>query len=276
MVVVSIKGRLGNQMFGFALYRQLLKMGKEVYVDFLHEPLIDFFGFQYNVIDKETALEYLKDRDNRNIIKRWEYRIFPQRCLCYEEKATGVFDKNVLRLDEVYLNGYWQSERYFADVTEEIRRMYRFPDLLTDYQQKMLDEIQSKQSVSMHIRRGDYLEHPELYGTITMEYYERAMRYIQERKENVYFYIFTNDIPWAMQNFKRDNIFIIEDSGHADTGNLDMALMAACKDNIIANSSFSWWGAWLNRNQEKIVIAPKEWEVNRSTRDIWCKGWLKM
>lgn len=276
MVVVSIKGRLGNQMFGFALYRQLLKMGKEVYVDFLHEPLIDFFGFQYNVIDKETALEYLKDRDNRNIIKRWEYRIFPQRCLCYEEKATGVFDKNVLRLDEVYLNGYWQSERYFSDVTEEIRRMYRFPDLLTDYQKKMLDEIQSKQSVSMHIRRGDYLEHPELYGTITMEYYERAMRYIQERKENVYFYIFTNDIPWAMQNFKRDNTFIIEDSGHADTGNLDMALMAACKDNIIANSSFSWWGAWLNRNQEKIVIAPKEWEVNRSTRDIWCKGWLKM
>lgn len=276
MVVVSIKGRLGNQMFGFALYRQLLKMGKEVYVDFLHEPLIDFFAFQYNVIDKETALEYLKDRDNRNIIKRWEYRIFPQRCLCYEEKATGVFDKNVLRLDEVYLNGYWQSERYFSDVTEEIRRMYRFPDLLTDYQQKMLDEIQSKQSVSMHIRRGDYLEHPELYGTITMEYYDRAMRYIQERKENVYFYIFTNDIPWAMQNFKRDNTFIIEDSGHADTGNLDMALMAACKDNIIANSSFSWWGAWLNRNQEKIVIAPKEWEVNRSTRDIWCKGWLKM
>lgn len=276
MVVVNIQGRLGNQMFGFALYRQLLKMGKEVYVDFSHDPLIDFFGFQYNVIDKETALEYLKDRDNRNIIKRWEYRIFPQRCRCYEEKATGVFDKNVLRLNEVYLNGYWQSERYFADVTEEIRQMYKFPDLLTNYQKKMLDEIQSKQSVSMHIRRGDYLEHPELYGTITMEYYERAMRYIQERKENVYFYIFTNDIPWAMQNFKRDNIFIIEDSGHADTGNLDMALMAACKDNIIANSSFSWWGAWLNQNQEKIVIAPKEWEVNRSTRDIWCKGWLKM
>lgn len=276
MVVVNIQGRLGNQMFGFALYRQLLKMGKEVYVDFSHEPLIDFFGFQYNVIDKETALEYLKDRDNRNIIKRWEYRIFPQRCLCYEEKATGIFDKNVLRLDDVYLNGYWQSERYFADATEEIRRMYRFPDSFTDYQKKMLDEIQSKQSVSMHIRRGDYLEHPELYGTISMEYYERAMRYVQERKENVCFYIFTNDIPWAMQNYKRDNIFIIEDSGHADTGNLDMALMAACKDNIIANSSFSWWGAWLNQNQEKIVIAPKEWEVNHSTRDIWCKGWLKM
>ena len=146
MVVVNIQGRLGNQMFGFALYRQLVKMGKEVYADFSHEPLIDFFGFQYDVIDKETALEYLKDRNNRNIIKRWEYRIFPQRCRCYEEKATGVFDKNVLKLDDVYLNGYWQSEKYFADVTEEVRQMYGFPDFYTDYQKKMLDEIENKQS----------------------------------------------------------------------------------------------------------------------------------
>ncbi len=276
MVVVSIQGRLGNQMFGFALYRQLVKMGKEVYVDFLHEPLINFFDFQYNVIDKATALEYLKDREHRNIIKRWEYRIFPQRCRCYEEKATGVFDKNVLRLDDVYLNGYWQSERYFADAAEEVRQMYRFPNLFNDYQKKMLDEIESRQSVSLHIRRGDYLEHPELYGTITMEYYVRAMEYIQERKENVCFYIFTNDIPWARQNFKGENIFVIEDSGDSITDNLDMTLMAACKDNILANSSFSWWGAWLNQNQDKIVIAPKEWEVNRSTRDIWCKGWLRM
>ncbi len=276
MVVVNIQGQLGNQMFGFALYRQLIKMGKEVYVDFSHEPLIDFFGFQYDVIDKEIALEYLRDRENRNIIKRWEYRIFPKRCRCYEEKATGVFDKKVLRLDDVYLNGYWQSEKYFADVKEEVRQMYRFPKQFTVYQKKILEEIKSKQSVSMHIRRGDYLEHQELYGTITMEYYMRAMKYIQERKENVCFYIFTNDIPWAMKNFQGENIFIIEDSGVPATDNLDMALMAACKDNIVANSSFSWWGAWLNLNPEKIVIAPKQWEVNHSTKDIWCKGWLRM
>lgn len=276
MVVVNIQGRLGNQMFGFALYRQLERMGKEVYVDFSHEPLINLFGLQYNVIDKTTALEYLKDRDNRNIIKRWEYRIFPHRCRCYEEKSTGIFDKNVLKLDDVYLNGYWQSERYFADVTEEVRCMYRFPECLSDYQKKVLDEIQSIQSASIHIRRGDYLEHPELYGTITMEYYRRAMRYIQERRENVCFYIFTNDISWAIQNFKDNNVFIIDNSKDSETGNLDMALMAACKDNIIANSSFSWWGAWLNQNQEKVVLAPKKWEVNRSTRDIWCKDWVRI
>ena len=109
-----------------------------------------------------------------------------------------------------------------------------------------------------------------------MDYYECAMKYIQERKENVYFYIFTNDIPWAEQHFRGENIFVVEDSGSPAIDNLDMALMSACKDNIIANSSFSWWGAWLNQHQEKIVVAPKAWEVNRSTGDIWCKGWLRM
>ena len=105
MIIVNIQGRFGNQMFGFALYRQLIKMGKTVYVDLSHnrldeqakkeravfaiEPNIDLFGFEYPVIDNETALEYLKDRDNRNLFKRWEYRIFPQRCKCYEEKATA-------------------------------------------------------------------------------------------------------------------------------------------------------------------------------------------
>jgi len=292
MIIVNIQGRFGNQMFGFALYRQLIKMGKTVYVDLSHnrldeqakkeravfaiEPNIDLFGFEYPVIDNETALEYLKDRDNRNLFKRWEYRIFPQRCKCYEEKATAVFDRNVLELDDVYLNGYWQSEKYFAGAQEEVRQMYRFPDLFTDYQKRMLEEIAGKQSVSVHIRRGDYLNHPEIYGTTTLDYYRNAMTYMQDRRENIHFYIFTNDIPWAEQNFEGDNITIVEDSGNLMTGNLDMALMAECKDNIIANSSFSWWAAWLNRNEQKIVIAPKAWEVNQSTKDIWCENWIKM
>lgn len=292
MIIVNIQGRFGNQMFGFALYRQLVKMGKEVYVDLSHnrldeqmkkeravfaiEPNIDLFGFEYPVIDDETAVEYLKNRENRNLLKRWEYRIFPQKCKCYEEKATAVFDKNVLKLDDVYLNGYWQSEKYFADACKEVRQMYRFPDLFTDYQKRMMEEMAGRQSVSVHIRRGDYLNHPEIYGTTTLDYYRSAMAYMQERRENIHFYIFTNDIPWAEQNFEGDNITIVEDSGDLMIGNLDMALMAECKDNIIANSSFSWWGAWLNRNTEKIVIAPKVWEMNQSTKDIWCEDWIKM
>lgn len=292
MIIVNIQGRFGNQMFGFALYKQLVKMGKDVYVDLSHnrldektkkerevfaiEPNIDLFGLQYNVIDNETALEYLRDRDNRNLLKRWEYRMFPQRCKCYEEKAVAVFDKNVFKLDDVYLNGYWQSEKFFEDAAEEVRKMFKFPNLFTDYQKEMLDEIAGRQAVSIHIRRGDYLNHPEIYGTTNLEYYRNAMRYMAERKENLHFYVFTNDIPWAKQNFGGNDITVIEDSRDLITGNLDMALMAECKDNIIANSSFSWWAAWLNQNQNKTVIAPKVWEMNNTTKDIWCKDWIKM
>lgn len=292
MIIVNIQGRFGNQMFGFALYKQLVKMGKDVYVDLSHnrldektkkerevfaiEPNIDLFGLQYNVIDNETALEYLRDRDNRNLLKRWEYRMFPQRCKCYEEKAVAVFDKNVFKLDDVYLNGYWQSEKFFEDAAEEVRKMFKFPNLFTDYQKEMLDEIDGRQAVSIHIRRGDYLNHPEIYGTTNLEYYRNAMRYMAERKENLHFYVFTNDIPWAKQNFGGNDITVIEDSRDLITGNLDMALMAECKDNIIANSSFSWWAAWLNQNQNKTVIAPKVWEMNNTTKDIWCKDWIKM
>lgn len=292
MVIVNIQGRLGNQMFGFALYKQLVKMGKDVYVDLSHnrlseekrreravfaiEPNIGLFGLPYKVVDDDIALEYLKEKENKTFVKRWKYRIFPQKCKCYEEKATAVFDKNVLKLNDVYLNGYWQSEKYFLGVIDEVKQMYQFPDLFSDYQRKMLEKIESTQSVSVHIRRGDYLNYPEIYGTVTMDYYKKAMDYLQNRKENIKFYVFTNDVIWARENFAGKNIIVVEDSDELITGNLDMYLMARCKDNIIANSSFSWWAAWLNNHKGKSVIAPKAWEVNNSTKDIWCKGWIKL
>ena len=271
MIIVNIQGRLGNQMFGIALYKQLLKMGKDVYVDlsynrsrkkkeraaFAIEPNIGLFDFNYKVIDDETALEYLRDRENRTLIKRWEYRIFPQRCKCYEEKATAVYDKNVFRLDDVYLNGYWQSEKYFLDAADEVRKMYQFPDLFSDYQKRMLGKIEETESVSLHIRRGDYLNFPEIYGTVTLDYYKRAMAYLQERKENIHFYVFSNDVLWAKRNFVGDDITVIEENNELITSNLDMHLMKSCKDNIIANSSFSWWAAWLNSHEKKTIIAPK-------------------
>ena len=198
---------------------------------------------------------------------------------CFQDEAQEIcylFLPSYANAGDVHISFTGAYEVVFAGAQEEVRQMYRFPDLFTDYQKRMLEEIAGKQSVSVHIRRGDYLNHPEIYGTTTLDYYRNAMTYMQDRRENIHFYIFTNDIPWAEQNFEGDNITIVEDSGDLMTGNLDMALMAECKDNIIANSSFSWWAAWLNRNEQKIVIAPKAWEVNQSTKDIWCENWIKM
>lgn len=290
MVIIGINGRLGNQMFCFALYQCMLKMKKDVFVDLACNRAngeqgiwsdvkynVEMFGLDYRIADEDIAMEMLEDGRDRNIWKRWEYRLAPSRCKFYEEKNQGTFDKRIFELDDVYLHGYWQTQKYFVKVADDIRRMYQFPDSFSDYQKRLLSEMTDKYSVSVHIRRGDYLWRPDLYGTVNLEYYKNAMEYIQKRKENVYFYVFTDDIPWVKRNIKGNNIKVVEnDSDDLLTKNLDMALMAECKDNIIANSSFSWWAAWLNKNQDKIVIAPRKWEVNKSTRDIWCKDWIKM
>ncbi len=290
MVILSINGRLGNQMFGFALYQCMKNMGKDIYIDLACNRAngeqglwsdikynAGIFDLDYRIADPDIVREMFADGCDRNIWKRWEYRIAPSRRKFYEEKEQGTFDKGIFRLDNVYLHGYWQTEKYFVKVADEVRQMYRFPDLYTDYQKKMLDEIAATLAVSVHVRRGDYLTRPDIYGTTNMEYYSQAMEYVRQKKENVHFYIFTDDIPWVKKNMKGSDITIVENAGgDLLTNNLDMALMAECKDNIIANSSFSWWAAWLNKNPHKTVIAPKTWEINKATKDIWCKDWIRM
>lgn len=290
MVILSINGRLGNQMFGFALYQYLKNIGKDVFVDLVCNRVngeqgiwsdvkynAGIFDLEYRIADSDIAMKMLEDGHDRNIWMRWAYRIVPSRCKFYEESKQGEFDKRIFELDDVYLHGYWQTEKYFAEIADEIHQMYQFPDLFSDYQKRLLGEIELSHSVSVHIRRGDYLKRPGIYGTVDLKYYRMAMEYIQERKENVHFYVFTDDVPWAKQNFRGNNITVVEnDSDNLVIRNLDMALMAECKNNIIANSSFSWWAAWLNKNQKKIIIAPKEWEVNKQTKDIWCDDWVKM
>lgn len=277
-------------MFEYALYKCLQKKGREVYLDLAcnrqHDEQkgivsdiqynLELFHPDYRVADEEIVRMWQQDGRNRNLWKRWEYRLFPGRCSYYQEKKTGTLDRRVFRLDDVYLAGYWQSEKYFDEVKAEIREIYQFSDLFTEYQRSMLDKIRNTNAVSLHIRRGDYLQSPEIYGTIDRKYYWDAMHYLEERIEKIQFFLFTDDIDWAKQNYKGKNITVIEDSGKLVTNNLDMALMSACKHNIIANSSFSWWGAWLNRNPDKIVIAPKRWEVNAKMPDVWCEGWVKL
>ena len=139
-----------------------------------------------------------------------------------------------------------------------------------------MEQIDKQNAVSVHIRRGDYLQHTDIYGCTDLNYYEKAMNYIRERVENSHFYIFTNDIPWVEKHFRGADITILKESQDLKTGNMDMSLMSKCRHNIIANSSFSWWGAWLNLNPNKIVIAPQVWEVGKKTPDVWCSNWIKM
>lgn len=290
MIIISIKGRLGNQMFEYALYKCLQQQGKEVYVDLACNRQndeqrgifadirynLEIFQPNYKIADWKITQEWLRDRENRNLLRRWKYRVFPDTCKYYGEKKTGIFDYNVFKMDDVYLDGYWQSEKYFLDVKDEVQKLYQFPLIYSDYQKSILEKIYSKYAVSVHIRRGDYLQHPEIYGKTDLSYYQRAIQYIEERVEDVHFFVFTDDVVWAKQHFCESNITVVENETDLLVSNMDMALMAQCKDNIITNSSYSWWGAWLNSNHKKMVIAPRVWEVNNKMTDIWCDDWIKM
>jgi hypothetical protein len=199
-------------------------------------------------------------------------------------KKTHILEKDyafnslIFDMDDVYLEGYWQSEKYFGNIECQIRNLYIFPEITDKSNLDLADKIKSCNSVSLHIRRGDYLseKNAPMHGNIcTKVYYDNAIKYISKNIDNPKFFIFTDDTEWARQQYKGEEYTIV-DQNHADNSFRDMQLMSLCKHNIIANSSFSWWGAWLNPNQEKMVIAPPKWFNLADTPDIWCDGWKVM
>jgi len=190
------------------------------------------------------------------------------------------FDPSVLTMkDNVYLEGYWQSYRYFADIEEIIRREFtvrKEPDAVNC---DMAEKISRTLSVSVHIRRGDYLlkagSHMGLCG---IDYYLKAVKVITAQVNPQHFYVFSDDPEWARQNIDFLKPVTVVDHNGTDTAYEDLRLMSLCKHHIIANSSLSWWGAWLSKYPEKIVVAPKQWFNNekRNTSDLIPKQWMRI
>lgn len=283
MNIVWIDGGLGNQMFQYALALKLMSIGRQVKIDVTkyaeHHVHNDFeldkvFGISCPFADLQEIkrLGYRKANHLTEFLKKTPLR----KKTIYNHESYD-FDRHVLLLDGYYLEGYWQSEKYFSDIREKILETYRFPELVTDRQREYAEQIQGGHSVSVHIRRGDYLNYSYLQNICTLDYYKGAMQYFREKHpEGVEFYIFTNDIPWAEEQFQEKDCRFVTGNSGADSFR-DMQLMSLCRDNIIANSSFSWWGAWLNQNPEKTVIAPERW-INgpgEETVDVIPEKWIK-
>lgn len=280
MIVIGLVGGVGNQMFIYALYEALKAKGKEVYFDlsFFNESdnmkhrIDNFINLKLPEIDRETVVR-LKD-GSRNVFSRVRRRIFGiSRAKIYQDKEIG-YQPEVFDLDDIYLQGFWQSERYFNDIKDEIRSKYIIKDLMNDYQRKIFEEIESNNSVGIHIRRGDYLELSGLFGGIcTEKYYEEAINKFKDK--NCRFYIFSNDYEYAKAKYSGDEFTVVRPVETFPESNMDLLLMSKCKHNIIANSSFSWWAAWLNNNPDKIVIAPDKW-LNKPIEDVQCSDWIRV
>ncbi|OXG08783.1 glycosyl transferase family 11 [Flavobacterium araucananum] len=273
MIVVQLIGGLGNQLFQYAAAKALaLETKQKLYLDvsqFESYKLHNYALNHLNVISKTYK------KPNRYLRK---IKSFYQKKTSYKEVDFGYNpDLITLKGDVVFLEGYFQSEQYFIKYEKEIREDFEVLTPLKEETKAAIAKIESVNSVSIHIRRGDYLNNP-LHNTSKDEYYNKALEIIESKLTNPVLFVFSDDMNWVKANFstKQETVFI--DFNDAATNFEDLKLMAACKHNVIVNSSFSWWGAWLNKNPDKIVIAPKLWfnDDSINTNDIIPTSWVKI
>ena len=275
LVVIQLSGGMGNQMFQYALYLQLKALGRNVKMDDRTEyeernarPIrLSVFDATY---DTPTETEMLCLTDSYlDLCSKIRRKLTGRKTAEYMEKSPR-FDAKVLETERAYLVGWWQSEKYFEDIKEEVRKAFTFKNIeLSEKMKQYKTAMENSNSVSVHIRRGDYLQVDEVYGGIcTEEYYEKAMKKIKKQVPDCEFFIFTNDIPWVKEHMAGENVTVVEGNDE-DAGYIDMYLMTRCKHYILANSSFSWWGCYLNPSKEKKVIAPRTWANKRDCRDVY-------
>ncbi len=289
MKIVNILGGLGNQMFQYALALALqyqCKDKSEVRIDplaFNGYPIHNGYELKriFNVEIPEASIsEVMKVAYPYLNYRIWQLcRLLPKRSTMKYEWKSMAYDERVLTdTRDRYLIGYWQTEHYFRSIRNEILKAFAFPSFTHNSQNETLsEELQQRRSIAVHIRRGDYLKISNTSGICTINYYKKAITYIQESSSPELFAIFSDDIDWCMEQFgaiigNADIRFVNWNKGKESFR--DMQLMSLCKHNIIANSSFSWWGAWLNQNPDKIVIAPSRWMNSEGWSEIIPEDWI--
>lgn len=272
MLTINCIGGIGNQMFQIALGESFKIRNKSVCLD---TGLLDSYS-------RERDWEQAYKLFNINIpivkcgrVKKKIYKILNQ---YYVEHESGNFESKLFALDNGYLDGCWQSYKYFKNYRIEICNIFKFP-AIDKKNQCYLEQIKNVQtSISLHVRMGDYLQgiNKDIYGGIcTEEYYSRAICYFKENYHGCHFFVFSNDKDY-IQKYKDDEYFTIVDCNDEKNAWQDMYLMTQCTHNIVANSSFSWWGAWLNQHDNKEIIAPKKWINTKEMKDICPENWIRL
>ena len=273
--VIILTDGLGNQMFQYALYLAMQAHGKS--------PWLTTSVISRHVI--HNGFELCKDfnihREQLRIIDRGTFvggiMLFAIRYvkkLCYIEDEKN-FSPTVFTTEKPILFGYWQDIRYFDCVEKLLRETFSFQNI-DPLNQQYAEQMNNNNSVSIHIRRGDYLKYPQ-YQICNEEYYTQAIFKIKEKVQNPVFYIFSDDLQWSEDFMKRQQInYKLIHHNRGQNSYKDMYLMTQCKHNIIANSSFSWWGAWLGEQKGRIVICPDKWNLKSDKIEPQLKHWCKI
>lgn len=275
MVVVTLMGGMGNQMFQYALGKSLsLKYNKPLKIDLSFLKRRDMGpNFVYRDYDLDLFNVY-EDFE----IGQINFTRLNEPSFQYSPNISDMIGKSTDT--NFLLNGYWQSPKYFEEFEEQIRKDFTFRDKVeyADYHIKdMLSQIKSSNSVLLNIRRTDYLN-TNYHGVMGKEYLDKGIEIIESKVENPHYFLFSDDIEWCKENIKYDNMTIVDHSYKGDRFGYYLQLMKNCKHFVIPNSTFAWWAAWLSENPDKTVISPKQWftDSNINTNDLIPDSWIRI
>ena len=274
-IKLKITGGLGNQMFQFAAGYSVAKSKKvdlnldlswykrrDIHNGFELQKIFDIFN-RVDFLNKPFSLKQLFSKID------FRYKTF--------EEPHFHYTPEILNLqNHCFLRGYWQSEMYFTNYASDIRKIFEFKKILDNENSKIASEIIENKSVSLHIRRGDFLKkNNQVHQVDLTKFYNKAINEMSNNFDNPKFFIFSDDPKWVFKNFSIKKNFRIVSNNKSNYSYLDMYLMSLCKCNILANSTFSWWSAWLNNYSNKIILAPKTWFTDKTikTDNLFPKNW---
>jgi hypothetical protein len=283
MIITRVTGGLGNQMFQYAVGKSLAtyyntslkidtslyeKKGYTSYKYHKRTPKLHQFAIDVPVA---SWLDFKKFQ----LLQPFGYQTY------YEDGLS--FDKRVFQQpsSNIYLRGYWQSEKYFTSVAEELKKDFQLPGGVTGPFNEWQQEIQNKKAIALHVRRGDYVHHPKInaiHGACSAEYYQRAVqKLIDHGVKDAEIFVFSNDMEWCRQELDLPfpiNFVEVEEPVDYE----ELILMSYCSHFVIANSSLSWWAAWLAENPQKNIIAPKKWfkAKHLNSEDIVPESWIRL
>lgn len=290
MIIVQLKGGLGNQMFQYAFSKNYALRG--------HRVFFDLKAYSPPSRSNSSASFGMASIFNARLteLPEWGYDYFHSQRVWWRlgRKVNLLRFRNIeesdLRFNKDFLNqtgnirfsGYFQNEKYFSDIESDIRKDFTFTGIPAQSIGGILDDIRQSESVSIHIRRGDYVTKASgSHGVLPMKYYRDAVELIRKLTNNPRFFVFTDDKDWVKMEFHKIlKDYTLVDHASKFHASLDMYLMSRCKHNVTANSSFSWWGAWLNDNPRKVVVTTQRWCIDSvldlQTSDIVPKSWLRI
>lgn len=281
MIISKLCGGLGNQMFQYAVARTLAdNFARPLFLD------ISYFDHQANDTPRQYSLDVFNIRAeiaSLDMIKSvksgfWNsFLNFNKSKIVKESKTNQYHEISLISSSQnYYLDGYWQTEKYFLVNRQKLLNDFCLKQSLSAVANNLANHAKSVCSVSIHVRRGDYLNYSNTFNIQSVDYYQRAINVLKNKLVSPIFFVFSDDITWCKANLSFANDLIFIDESIADYEQL--TLMSLCSHHIIANSSFSWWGAWLGLNQDKVVIAPQNWFADHAltVNDIVPNDWLKL